>query len=50
LIKSKPPQGSARYALKAGIFILAADAGVVDANNSAKNFLERNQALRVSDG
>jgi DNA-binding CsgD family transcriptional regulator/PAS domain-containing protein len=37
-------------ALKAGVFILAADSGIVHANNSAKDFLERNQAFRVNDG
>jgi DNA-binding CsgD family transcriptional regulator len=37
-------------ALKAGVFILAADSGVVHANSSANNFLERNQAFRLNDG
>lgn len=36
--------------LKAGVFILAADARVIHANNSAKNLLKRDQAFRVSDG
>jgi DNA-binding CsgD family transcriptional regulator/PAS domain-containing protein len=37
-------------ALKAGIFILAADSELVHVNNSARNFLERDQAFRVNDG
>jgi DNA-binding CsgD family transcriptional regulator/PAS domain-containing protein len=37
-------------ALKAGVFMLAADSRIVHANNSAKNFLEGDQAFRVNDG
>ena len=36
--------------LKAGVFILAADSGVVHANSSAKKFLKGDQAFRVTDG
>jgi len=37
-------------ALKAGVFILAADSRIVHANNSAKNLLKDDQLFRVNDG
>ena len=37
-------------ALKAGVFILAADSGIIHANSSAKSLLKSHQAFRVNDG
>ncbi len=37
-------------ALKAGVFVLTGDSGVVHANSSAKNYLDGDQAFRLANG